>query len=127
MKEMMYHPKMELELLANGNCHGYEYAIVSFGTHPCAYVKLPENHTCYGKDYDEIPVICHGGLTYAESRLRALPESSGWWIGWDYAHAGDYCSFIAWSDEFRSDKKWTVSEMFEEVKEVIRQLQTISC
>jgi hypothetical protein len=45
------------------------------------YVLLPDNHPFYGKDYDEIDVDAHGGITYA--------DEDGW-IGFDTAHAFDY-------------------------------------
>lgn len=54
-----------------------EYA---FGGHLCGYVHLPENHPLSGFDYDDIPISCHGGLTFSEGGL----------IGFDCAHSGDY-------------------------------------
>ncbi|MCM1315092.1 MAG: hypothetical protein NC205_09600 [Prevotella sp.] len=44
MKEMVYMNKPIAEILDSGVHDGYEYAIVSRGLHPCAYVKLPEGH-----------------------------------------------------------------------------------
>jgi hypothetical protein len=32
----------------------------------CGYVAVPPGHSAYGKDYDEVPVEVHGGLTYAD-------------------------------------------------------------
>lgn len=126
MKEMVYRDKSVAELLDSGTYDGYEYAIVSRGFHPCAYVKLPEGHKCYGMDYDDIPVDCHCGLTYAENYLAILPLESGWWIGWDYGHCCDYSGFMMheyWCDIDTSHlKRWTTAEIFEEVKQVIAQL-----
>ena len=126
MKEMIYKTKFETELLDSGTYEGYEYAIVSRGFHPCAYVKLPEGHKYYGLGYDDILVDCHGELTYAENYLDVLPARLGWWIGWDYGHCCDYAGFMKspmWSDvDTGHYKKWTTSEIFEEVKQVIEQL-----
>lgn len=120
IKEMVYTTEYVTELLGHGVYNGYEYAIVSRGTHPCAYVRLPEDHYYYGKSYDEIPVDCHGGLSYSYDFIEVMLERSGWWIGWDYAHCGDYIK--NWSTSVHR-KKWTYSEIFEEVKQVIKQLK----
>ncbi len=115
MKEMVYQNRSITELLDSGTYNGYEYAIVSRGFHPCAYVKLPENHICYGLDCNDIPVECHYGLTYSADSLDVMPSDSGWWIGWDYAHCTDQIGKT-------EGKKWTTSEILTEVKQVIQQL-----
>lgn len=126
MKEMVYKNKSVAELLDSGIYNSYEYAIVSMGFHPCAYVKLPEGHKYYGLGYDDIPVDCHAGLTYAENYLDAMPLESGWWIGWNYGHCCDYSGFMMhehWKDIDTSHcKKWTTSEILKEVKQVVDQL-----
>ena len=48
------------------------------------YVVLPEGHRYYGKNYDDIPVEIHGGLTYSE-----FEEEHGYMIGFDCAHFMD--------------------------------------
>ena len=62
----------------------------------CGYVGVPENHPAFGKDYDDIKVDVHGGLTYA-SKCRGpiyhnpapgMPENI-WWLGFDTAHYMD--------------------------------------
>ena len=94
MKEMIYTPtRQKAEILHKDELNGFEYFIVSFGTHPCCYIKIPEEHELFGLSYDDIyesgyDVPCHGGLTYSEDHL--LKEEKGWYIGWDYAHLGDY-------------------------------------
>ena len=40
-----------------------------------------------------------------------------YWIGWDYAHLGDYCGWLNVFDS--TGKKWTTEEILQEVKEVI--------
>jgi len=54
------------------------------------YVKLVEGHLWYKKDYDNIPVSVHYGLTFS----RMMDENGkyfppGFWIGFDTAHHGD--------------------------------------
>lgn len=59
----------------------------------CGYVGLKEGNAYYGKHYDDIPVDCHGGLTYSEGFLPVLEDSWDnkdlWWIGFDTGHLGD--------------------------------------
>lgn len=56
---------------------------VYFGGHLCGYVKIPKEHIYYGKEWDDIDIDTHGGLTYNE-----IHEEH--WIGFDCAHIADY-------------------------------------
>lgn len=116
MKEMVYTSERKVELLHKDELMGFEYFIVSYGTHPCCYIKIPEDHELFGKDYDEISdmgcVSCHGGLTYSESKL--LDEEEGWYIGWDYAHLGDYSPILEPTGE-----RYSLSRLIAEVIEVV--------
>lgn len=66
----------------------------------CGYVGVPPAHPWHGKDYDDVYVDVHGGLTYAdrcqedeEHGICHLPEPGRpddvWWLGFDCAHSGD--------------------------------------
>jgi hypothetical protein len=55
--------------------------------HLCGYVTLTTDNDFFGKNYDNIPVSCHGGLTYASE------EGSNWVIGFDCAHYEDLQPF----------------------------------
>ena len=61
---------------------------VSMG-HRCGYVGLPEGHKCENRDYDEIGVSVHGGLTYAGRYNKYPVDDNRSWIGFDCAHSGD--------------------------------------
>ena len=70
MKEMVYCSEEKREMLDTGYCMGFFYYIMSLGTHPCAYIRIPERHKYYKKDYTEIKDIdVHGGLTYSSDVL----------------------------------------------------------
>lgn len=64
----------------------------------CGYVGIPESHPYFGKDYNDIPVDVHGGITYADKcdppichiPEKGMPENV-WWLGFDTAHAFDLC------------------------------------
>lgn len=54
----------------------------------CGYVLLPRYHKCFEKDYCDIKIKCHGGLTFSSHDLLGT-RYSGWWIGFDCAHPDD--------------------------------------
>ena len=132
-KPMVYQPKREVGLLYNDIFEGYHYYILTLGTHPTAYIEIPKNNILYGKHYERIynmgiylPV--NGGLTYSNNHLW-ISESTvmreSWFIGWDYAHYGDYYG----ADETMPEelkmkgKKWTTEEIIEECKNAIYDLK----
>lgn len=124
MKEMVYETERKIEVLDTGFCFGYLYYILNLGTHPTAYVKIPEGHKYFGKPYGEIDIEVHGGLTFSEDYLRINKNQviDGWFIGWDYAHYGDYIGYDRhWASSIEN-KKWTTEEIFKDVKDVCYQL-----
>ena len=130
MKEMVYTkqrcPHGEEIILYNGVKDGYRFCILSYGTHPCAYVRVPEKHCCFGKDYMRLDIVCHGGLTYSRNYFPACKESENeWWIGWDYAHCNDYMGYYGGDENCleHNSKKWSTEEIYSEVCNVIRQLK----
>lgn len=131
MKEMIYSTERKIEVLDTGYCLGLLYYILNLGTHPVAYIKIPKGHKLYNKDYDdiykEIDLDVHGGLTYSNNYLCISEKQKveGWFIGWDYAHYGDYAGYEEMMPkQFRTNgKKWTTKEIFAEVKEACYQIQ----
>ena len=114
-------------ILENKEYKGYEYYIITLGTHPCCYVLLPKGHKHYGKNYNDIPIECHFGLTYSEPTLLRdnIIHGGEWVIGWDYAHVGDLFDYhkTLFMERIRcDDKKWHLDELRNEVYEVIEQL-----
>lgn len=119
--ENIYKDKKCRELLKQGDYKGYHYAIVTYGSHPCAYVK-----TMGITDED---IYVHGGITYEGGDVTEwFPElPKGYYIGWDYAHAGDYISLFGGltRSPFYDEKKWVLDEIFEEVKNAIDQIEAV--
>lgn len=128
---MVYSEKRKIEVLDTGEYLGYTYYIMNLGTHPTAYVKVPNKLIKKFKEYEysfEIPIEVHGGITYFREFLMISEEveNKGYFIGWDYAHAGDYAGYYATSmfrKYFEDDKKWTTQEILEDVKDVCKQLK----
>jgi hypothetical protein len=52
--------------------------------HLCGYVRISKDHSYAEKDFMEIDLDCHGGLTYAR-----LEDDGFFWIGFDCAHSND--------------------------------------
>lgn len=77
---------------------GYEAEVLAQPMgHRCGYVTVPEGHTCADKDYDELRVDVHGGLTYGHGRK----------FGFDCAHWDDAKDPALMSDEYRKiHEKW---------------------
>ena len=116
---MIYKDYVKREVLGCGVYKGYQFAIISHGTHPCAYVGIDKDHNLYGKFCDEINILCHGGITYAGRLIEPIGDNYTWFFGWDYGHYNDYCGWYP----MVGGKKWTTKEIYEEVKNVIEQLE----
>ena len=68
------------------------------------YVVIPEGHPAHGKDYDDIHVSVHGGLTFsalvdeklltelADDGVLTKEEIGSWVVGFDTAHFNDTLS-----------------------------------
>jgi hypothetical protein len=78
----------------------------------CGYVGLPPGHPLYGRDWDELNVGVHGGLTFADSCRPGADEGHGichrpgpgepdhvWWLGFDCSRARDLAPLLSpgWS------------------------------
>ena len=113
----------DITILAHDTYEGYEFLICHNRINPTAYVKVPDTHPFYGKNYDEIDINVHGGLTFSGDRANILGKSDAgnFWIGWDYGHLGDYLAIPQIS--FGQDgHQWSMAEILEHVKDVIGQL-----
>lgn len=55
--------------------------------HLCGYIHLTPDSDFYGYEYDDIPVDCHGGLTYGSE------HDTEWVIGFDCGHLNDLQPF----------------------------------
>lgn len=130
MKEMVYKKMPHMpEILDNGEIvrsHKYQYYIISYGTFPCAYVRVPENHimyNCFRICHDQL-VSVHGGITYEEWYLFAHKPVRGHWIGWDYGHASDYIGGLINVPKIENcGKRWTTQELLDDVISVCNQLE----
>ena len=58
-------------------------------SHRCGYVAVPKSHAAFGKEYDDVSVNVHGGLTFGRDNVLGVESSDVWWLGFDCAHSGD--------------------------------------
>lgn len=122
MKEMVYSKTRTVEILDRGTYKDYDYAVLSLGTHPCGYVRIPEDHPYYNEDYNNCDIDCYWGLTYSRPYLRTSydTQESGWWIGWDYAHCDDYCGYMPYDCGIRHTTKEIQQKCFSVIEQLIK-------
>jgi hypothetical protein len=71
---------------------GYEAEVVAMPMgHRCGYVTVPAGHPCENKEYQDLDIEVHGGLTY----------SDGAKFGFDCAHYHDKKDVNLMSEEYR--------------------------
>lgn len=115
-KECLHNPK----ILAKGFIYDVAFAVISYGTHPCAYIENVLNIENYEDVLlEELPI--HGGATYLGNATWDENDTKEY-IGWDYAHLSDYCGYYKGMGDFSEFKKWNTNEIYTEVKEVIKLL-----
>ena len=85
-----------------------EYSIYILPNNGLCYVGIPKTHKLNNhSNYRDIPIKCHGGLTFAGKRSF----TDKWCFGWDYLHLGD---------EFPP-----IDYLHNEAKDVINQLKIL--
>lgn len=123
IKPMIYNKNRpgSAEQIAGGTYKNFDYYVLNLKTHPTAYIDVT-NSPLNGCD-ENIDISCHGGITWCDNFVKYI-DKKGWFIGWDYAHYGDYTDYgyAAVNNMFPNDKKWTTEEIVEECKNVINQI-----
>lgn len=107
-------------VIIEGEMDGLQYRIYSYGNYPTAYVEATKEQINKFYDYGK---VVHGGFTFGDT----LPgdDSDKTWLGWDYAHAGDYVT--SWANSpiiqlYEEPHKWTVPEIMEDIKRAVKLL-----
>jgi hypothetical protein len=96
------------------------------------YVRIPKNHPCYGKHYDDIEVEVHGGLSFADhyfpSYSPPIKDENYYFVGYDTGHAWDrsprimiHFSHPRFPDEVYRTKEYVI----EETTKLAKQLKDI--
>ncbi len=88
------------------------YSDIGWGN---GYVRIPEGHPYYEKNYDDIPVDVHGGLTVSDHIFENGKHfSDGYWVGFDTAHYGD------------TKERWPMDRVLEETIHLFKAIYGLS-
>lgn len=101
-------------LLAKGEHLGFEWEVTNNGIgYRCGYVRVPLGHPWHGKDYDDIDVEVHGGLTFAEmdADCHKGGEDNAYWVGFDCAHYMDAPDPTLDPYRSRGSEPWDMGEI----------------
>ena len=128
-REMAYMQKGTRIVIADGHYRGIRFIVENLGIHPCAYVQIPEHYKVV-KDVEyewDIDIHCHGGCTYLSPSLMiaeddCILDAGKVWIGWDYAHFGDYEGYFEELKHKPDGKRWTTYEIVKECVCVIDEI-----
>lgn len=141
MLEMIYGDRDAVnggKVLFHGTIDGVEAVITNCrGSHPCAYINIPqENWETFverdvesAEDWEHIEDIfklcVHGGVTYSADCIPSQykDDTQGNWIGWDYAHWGDFTWNQFDTTPHDYEHEWTFQEIYDEVVEAIKELK----
>lgn len=135
MEPMVYDGSGVTRLLHVEECNGEQIVVLNIrGSHPCAYVTVPESETkvnlskieneIYDYYYTENGADVHGGFTYGKYGKPFESDNirEAFWLGWDYAHLGDYCCYgEGLPSMFKPkayEKMWTTEEIVEAARDV---------
>jgi hypothetical protein len=78
------------------------------------YLGIPSSHPLAGFGYDDLPVECHGGLTFGKEGNDDPFPKGFYWYGYDYGHADDMSFYELKYPEIkqlREEHPWTPEEV----------------
>jgi len=98
--------------MKTGAYRGFRYMVAVRNHIPCCYVEIPKKMRRFlGDRPDGINV--HGGISFT----GGLGYVSGFWIGWDYGHEGDYVKGV------QNGIQWTEDDLDAHCKAAIIQME----
>ena len=126
MAENVYTAKsvMELKLLFIIRKKSFIGIGLTSGPSPNCYITdLKQKNINSSRSYDDYNNVPHGGFTFGDTIFTGLDFGESaiskdlHWLGWDYAHAGDYSGYFP--NKPNKAKKWTTPVLYEHTLEVI--------
>jgi hypothetical protein len=90
----------------------------------CVYLGVPIDHPLAGNSYEDLPIECHGGLTFGDNPQANPKRGTHWpegfyWYGWDYAHCDDLAFYDLKPTGIpgykANGKAWTIAEAEKEI------------
>lgn len=120
----LYGKENKPRIIGYGIYKDVKWAITSVnGKHPCAYIE--DKFTTVYDDMYKIPLDVHGGITFYDYCHFNPEEENVKYIGWDYAHCGDYIDHYNLPEQFKGifkfdgDRKYTYDEIKDEILKAI--------
>jgi hypothetical protein len=101
-------------ILRDWHDDGVRIIITRGPLHPCVYLGIPLDHPLAGHDYENLPIDCHGGLTFADKGDGKYRPKGYYWYGYDYGHCNDFMFCDHPSTQRLDGKKWTVKEIVDD-------------
>jgi len=104
-------PPKNPALLKDWECEGFHCQVIQGPFSINGYVAVPKSHPDYEKDYFDIDVDVHGGLTFGEKGEKdseLYPDENLYWLGFDTAHG--------------YSGNWTLEMVVEETERLAKQL-----
>lgn len=84
----------------------------------CGYVGVPKGHKFYEKEYDDLDIDVHGGLTYSNKCnapiCHFVPDDKLddlWWFGFDCGHAFDLAPMRPTRFDTYRDEDYVIKEV----------------
>jgi hypothetical protein len=108
----------------------------------CGYVGVAPGHPFHGKNYHDVDVEIHGGLTFSDECCQRESGDAGsichvadegepddvWWFGFDCAHAWDRCPVLGGTEILglsRKEEYRTIDYVERQCRELARQLSEL--
>lgn len=133
MKEMIYNGAIDHREILEDRVtdDGYRIVVLNLGTHPTAYVRIPDESRMLRYGFNAQDINVHGGITFFGSDVLGVPDAKGHtWIGWDYGHFRDYLKYYTGHRKNKPivmhGKKYTTEEIIEEAEHVVDQLRKMN-
>lgn len=103
----------EDKIVLKATMGGKPFRVLARNSHFCAYIGIDSHHRLYKAKYRDIDLDVHGGLTFSGmGDNHHFLEDDIWWLGWDYAHAGDfYYKPPHLAENKFNDRDWTLREV----------------
>lgn len=124
MDKRIYNEKSDFYCVKTGKYREALFAVCSFkGAYPEAYVEVREEVYKKKKELFD-PLFVHGGFTNAEY-LYLGDIGTTFWVGWNYAHEGDYIHSNYRTFENDKRKKYSVEEVEKQCKDCIDKFYSV--
>ena len=112
-------------LVKEWNCLGFTCRVLDGPFHHYnGYIAVPKTHSAYGKNYSDLSIDVHGGLTFGEqggTGNKEWPDPELWWFGFDTSHCSDRIEYHSGDISNPGGIRWTVEMVARECERMAEQ------